>query len=129
MGSDAILSLSRIGQICVMVTDLPRAIAFYRDVLGIPFLFDAPGMAFFACGDVRLMLGVAESPEFEGATSIIYYRVDDIDGAHAALVERGVTFEHEPRVVHRTETSELHLAFFRDSEDNPVALMSETSVA
>ena len=117
--------LSKIGQICIIVKDLPRATAFYRDTLGMKFLFEAPGMSFFDCGGIRLMLGPAEKPELDHPASILYYRVDDIQTAHQTLVERGVSFEHPPRAVHKGEDHDLWLAFCRDSESNPVALMSE----
>jgi methylmalonyl-CoA/ethylmalonyl-CoA epimerase len=116
-----------IGQISIVVSDVDRATAFYRDVLGLPFLFGFPGMAFFDCGGVRLYLARAEKPELDH-TSIIYYRVPDIGKAAALLKARGVEFEHEPRAAHKDETHELWLGFFKDSEGNNVALMSEVPV-
>ncbi len=80
-------SISEIGQIAVIVHDLERAVLFYRDVLGLQFLFEAPGMAFFQCGGVRLMLGLPEKPEYDHPASIIYYRVGDIDSAYETLRE------------------------------------------
>lgn len=120
--------LSDIGQIAINVHDLPRAVAFYRDVLGMQFLFEAPNLAFFACGSVRLMLGPPESEELDHASCIIYYKVDDIRVAHETLAQRGVRFVHEPRVVHRTDQYELWMAFFHDPDDNPIALMCEIHV-
>ncbi len=117
--------LARIGQIAVNVHDLQRAVEFYRDRLGMRFLFQVPGMAFFDCGGVRLMLGLPEKPEFDHPASIIYYAVDDIRETHRALAAAGVAFVEAPMIVHRAETHDLWLAFFRDSEENPLALMSE----
>jgi predicted enzyme related to lactoylglutathione lyase len=117
--------LSRIGQIFINVHDLARAVTFYRDSLGMKFLFEVPRMAFFDCGGVRLMLGLADRPEFDHPASILYYRVDDIEAAHAALVSRGVVFSAKPHVVARMPTFVLWLAEFRDSEGNNLALMSE----
>ncbi len=118
--------LSRIGQIAITVSDVARAIEFYRDTLGVPLLFEAaPGMAFFQAGDVRLMLGAAESPDAPRFSSIVYFRVDDIAAAHAALSERGVAFTHEPRLIHRGHEADLWLAFFSDPDGNSLALMSE----
>lgn len=119
------LSLGRIGQIAVNAHDLPRAVAFYRDALGMQLLFEVPGMAFFDCAGVRLMLGLPSAPVFDHAASIIYYRVDDIQAAHHTLVERGVTFHEPPHVAARLPDHELWLAFFRDTEKNVLALMSE----
>ena len=116
--------LKEIGQIAINVHDVEKAIAFYRDVLGMEFLFDAPGMGFFSCGGVRLMLAKPEKEEFDHQASIIYYRVDDISGACAILRARRVTFENEPALVHKTDTQELWIASFRDPDQNPVALMS-----
>lgn len=120
--------LNQIGQIAVNVKDVSRAVAFYRDVLGMKFLFEAPGLGFFDCGGVRLMLGRAETDEFDHPTSILYYRVDDIESACAALRAKGVEIEQGPSVVHKTETQELRIAFFHDTEGNPLALMSEVHV-
>jgi methylmalonyl-CoA/ethylmalonyl-CoA epimerase len=120
------LELSRIGQISVTVHDLDRAIAFYRDTLGMKFLFQAPPkMAFFDCGGVRLMLGIPEEAEFDHPASVLYYKVDDIHGAWAALRERGADLRSEPHLVAKMPDHELWLAFFRDTEGNTLALMSE----
>lgn len=118
--------LSEIGQIFVNVRDLDRAVAFYRDQLGMKHLFNAPPqMAFFDLGGIRLLLGVAEKPEFDHPASLVYYKVPDIQAAHAILEGRGVRFEHPPHLVHRGEGYELWLASFRDLDANPLALMSE----
>ena len=119
-------ALSRLGQIGVTVHDLPAMTAFYRDVLRLPFLFAAPGMSFFDCAGVRLMLAV---PEGEGAAadraSILYFAVPDIAAAHAALAARGAAFDGAPHVVHRAPGMELWMASLRDPEGNALALMSE----
>jgi catechol 2,3-dioxygenase-like lactoylglutathione lyase family enzyme len=127
MGFDG---LGTIGQIHVSVTDVDRSVAFYRDVLGIPFLFRVPGqpMAFFDCDGVRLYLGVPESEDFR-SRGVLYFTVDDIDEAHRALAERGVSFRDAPHLVHRTEDAELHMAFFNDPDGNNLALMAEVPVA
>lgn len=118
--------LSEIGQIAVTVEDLERATAFYRDVLGIPFLFSAPpGMAFFDCAGIRLLLGEPELAEGKRHSSVLYFRVPDIHEAHRVLAERGVEFVNEPHLVHRADTYELWLAELHDSEGNTHALMSE----
>ncbi len=118
-------TISGVGQIMINVKDLERAVAFYRDRLGLRFLFQVPGMAFFDCGGIRLMLGVAEKPEFDHAASILYYRVADIVAAQAGLEERGVAFVEPPRAVADLGDRVLWLAFFTDSEGNTAALMSE----
>jgi len=121
--------VSRIGQIAMTVGDLPRAVAFYRDVLGMRFLFDAPpAMAFFDCGGVRLMMSL---PEHTGTAagqqfaSIIYYAVDDIQQAARALEARGVVFEAAPHLVARLPHADLWMAFLRDPDRNLLAIMSE----
>ena len=128
MTQNAGVALSQIGQIAINVRDLDRATAFYRDVLGMTFLFTVPAMAFFQCGDVRVMLGEMEQPEHQHPASIVYYRVADIEVAHEALVARGVPFVQQPVMAHRDDRHELWLAFFHDSEENTVALMSEKLV-
>jgi methylmalonyl-CoA/ethylmalonyl-CoA epimerase len=119
------LQISGIGQISVTVHDLQRAIAFYRDVLEIRFHFEIPNAAFFDCGGIRLMLAVPEAPEFDHPSSILYYRVGEIQQAYELLRSREVPFEHEPQLIARLEGFDLWLAFFRDPENNLLALMSE----
>jgi catechol 2,3-dioxygenase-like lactoylglutathione lyase family enzyme len=121
--------LGRIGQIHVSVADVDRSVAFYRDVLKIPYLFEVPGqsMAFFDCGGVRLYLGTPESDEFR-SNPLLYFSVPDADEAHAALEQRGVRFLGPPHVVHRTESTELWMAFFRDPDENQLAIMAERPV-
>jgi methylmalonyl-CoA/ethylmalonyl-CoA epimerase len=118
-------ALSQIGQIAITVHDTDRAVAFYRDALGLPFLFQAGPLAFFQCGGVRLMLSVPEKPEFDHPASILYYRVDDIDAAHAELTGRGVLFTDKPHFIAKMPDHDLWMAFFRDSEQNLVGLMCE----
>jgi methylmalonyl-CoA/ethylmalonyl-CoA epimerase len=118
--------LDRIGQIAINTRDLSRAVAFYRDTLGMRFLFEAPPkLAFFDCGGVRLMLGGAEKPEFDHPASVLYYKVADIQASYATLRERGVRFIDEPHVIARLPDHVLWMSFFHDSEDNVLALMSE----
>lgn len=118
-----------IHQIHVPVRDLDRATTYYRDVLGIPYLFTAPpGMAFFQCGPVRLLLGVPEEGRGRGSSGIVYYKVGDIEAAVDALEARGVAFVNRPHRVHRGGGIEVWLAEFEDGEGNTLALMSETAV-
>lgn len=122
--------LDRIGQISIRVHDLERAVAFYRDVLGMRFLFQVPPtLAFFDCGGIRLMLGTPENAEFDHPASVIYYDVDDIRAAHAAIAGRGATFIDEPHLVARLPHAELWMSFLRDPDDNVLALMSEVEPA
>ena len=117
--------ISRIGQIAINVKELDRAVAFYRDTLGMRYLFPIPNAAFFDCGGVRLMLGRAETPELDHPASIVYYQVDDIGATCATLAAAGVAFEHPPRMIARMPDHELWMAFFHDSEGNVLGLMSE----
>lgn len=118
--------LSQIGQIAVPVRDLKRAVAFYRDTLGIRFLFQAPpGFAFFDCGGVRLLLDAPAKAHSENYASIIYYRVADIHTAFETLSARGVAFEQKPHLVAKMPDHELWMAFFHDPDQNLLALMCE----
>jgi methylmalonyl-CoA/ethylmalonyl-CoA epimerase len=117
--------LDRIGQIAVPVRDIAKSVAFYRDVLGMRFLFEFPNLAFFDCGGVRLLLDKPETAEFENHSSVIYYKVDDIRASHAALVARGVEFIDEPHLIARMPDHELWMSFFRDPDQNVLALMCE----
>lgn len=121
-------AVRRIGQIAVMVEDVDRARDFYRDVVGLRHLFDAPPrMSFFECGGLRLMLGEQEGGA--GGTSILYLDVADISAAHERLTGLGVRFDAVPHHVADLGDRDLWLAFFRDSEENVMALMSEVPKA
>ena len=118
-------TLSRIGQIAINVHDVDRATAFYRDVLGLAHLFRAGQLSFFDCGGVRLMLDKAEKPEFDHPSSIIYFQVGDIQAAHRRIKDAGAKFEDQPHVIAHMPKYDLWMTFFRDTEGNLLALMSE----
>jgi len=122
------IGITRLGQIAINVKDVDRAAAFYENVLNLKLLFKAPpGLAFFDCGGVRLMLDHAEKPEFDHPSSVLYFAVPDIQSAYAKLKDSGVRFEDEPHMIAKMPTHDLWMTFFRDSEDNVLALMSEVS--
>jgi predicted enzyme related to lactoylglutathione lyase len=124
----AVTGLQRIQQISIRTHDTARAVAFYRDALGLKLLFQAPPqLAFFDCGGVRLMLSPAE-PEFDHQGSVIYFAADDIKVSHAALAAAGVKFRSEPHMIAKLPDREVWLADFIDSEGNVLALMSEPRV-
>jgi methylmalonyl-CoA/ethylmalonyl-CoA epimerase len=123
--TDATLGISGIGQISIIVQDVDRATVFYRDVLGLALLFTVPGLAFFDCGGVRLMLGRADTPELDHPSSILYFRVPDIRAGHQRLVERGVKIVAPPRLIAPMAKYDLWMTAFRDSEGNIHQLMSE----
>src|SRR5262245_37589622 len=124
-GGRSLKMLNRIGQIAVVASDVKRATTFYRDVLGMKLLFEVPPkLSFFDCGGVRLMISLPEG-EGVGKSSILYYKVDDIQAVHRTLSDRGVAFMTSPHMVAKLPDHELWLADFRDSEGNVLALMSE----
>lgn len=118
--------LSTIGQVAMVVKDLARAVPFYRDTLGMRFIFQAPpGLAFFDCNGVRLMLDGAAEEEFDHPGSILYFKVDDIQAVYADLKGKGVEFRDAPHLIAKLPDHELWMAFFRDGEGNTLALMHE----
>jgi len=120
------VGITRLGQIQIRAHDVERAAAFYEDILGLKLLFKAPPrLAFFDCGGVRLMLDRPEKQEFDHASSILYFAVPDIQAAHAKMKTQSVKFEDEPHMIARMPDHDLWMTFFRDSEDNLLALMSE----
>lgn len=126
MPADTPFALGPIGQIAVPVQDLDAAIAFYRDTLGLPFLFRAPpGLAFFDCAGVRLLLSVPETAEIARHSSVIYFKVGDIQSAYQTLRERGAPFDDAPHIVAKMETYDLWMAFLRDPAGNLLGIMSE----
>jgi len=120
------LGLATIGQIAMNAHDIPRAVRFYRDTLGMQLLFEVPPkMAFFDCAGVRLMLSLPENAEFDHAGSVLYFRVDDIEQTYTTFKDRGVAFAEQPHLIARMPDHELWMAFFKDSEGNTLALMAE----
>jgi len=124
--TEAHVALRRVAQIAIVAHDVARATHFYRDVLGLRLLFEAPpGLAFFDCGGVRLMVGPPEGLDAAGAASLVYYDVADIHAAHDALRARGVHFANAPHLIAALADRDVWLAELRDSEGNRLALMSE----
>ena len=118
--------ITRLGQIQIRAHDVERAADFYEKVLGVKLLFKAPpGLAFFDCCGVRLMVDRPEKPEFDHASSILYFAVPNIKAARSGMEAKGVRFEDEPHMIARMPEHDLWMTFFRDSEDNLLALMSE----
>ncbi|HEX4963277.1 MAG TPA: VOC family protein [Thermoanaerobaculia bacterium] len=122
-------SLSQIGQIAVTVHDLDRAVSFYKEVLGLALLYQfPPKLAFFDAAGVRLMLSLPEEPQFDHPSSVLYFKVDDIQSTWESLREGGADLIREPHLLARMPDHELWMAFFKDSEGNLLALMSEVRV-
>ena len=117
-------ALGAIGQIAITVTNLDLAVNFYRDTLGLPFLFRARNMAFFDCSGLRLMLALPEANQGD-YRSVVYYKVDDIEASAQALRDRGVAFEQDPSRIAQMPDHDLWMAFFRDPDRNLLALMCE----
>jgi methylmalonyl-CoA/ethylmalonyl-CoA epimerase len=120
------IGIARIGQIQMRAHDVERAADFYQNILGLRLLFKAPpGLAFFDCGGVRLMIDRPEKAEFDHPGSILYFSVPDIQAAYERLKEKDVKFEDEPHIIAKMTDHDLWMTFFRDSEGNLLALMSE----
>ena len=119
------VALDRIGQIAIRAKDIGRAVQFYRETLGMRFLFEVPNLAFFDCGGVRLMLSTTELDEFDHPASTLYYKVADINASYEALRKRSVEFIDKPHLIAQLQDHDLWMVFFRDTEGNVLALMSE----
>jgi methylmalonyl-CoA/ethylmalonyl-CoA epimerase len=114
------------GQVALSVSDVARSTAFYREAVGLRFLFAAgPSLAFLDLGNARLMLSAPEGEFTPGSSTVLYLRVADLTGAHAAMRERGVTFVDEPHLVAPMPDHDLWMCFFRDPDGHTIALMSE----
>lgn len=115
-----------IGQIAITVSDVAKATAFYRDVLGLKFLFPAgPNLAFLAAGSVRVMLSTPQGHGEPGKNSILYFKVSDIVTTHEAVVARGAKNERAPQLTAKMPDHELWIGFVRDPDGNLVGLMEE----
>jgi catechol 2,3-dioxygenase-like lactoylglutathione lyase family enzyme len=120
------MSVEGLLQIHITVSDLARAVSFYRDILGIDFLFEVPdqSMAFLDLNGVRLYLGIAESAEFESAP-LLYLSVADIDAEHQRMSGLGVEFISTPHIVHHAEAYDLWMADFKTPEGHIHVLAEE----
>ncbi|GAA0488847.1 hypothetical protein GCM10008986_13330 [Salinibacillus aidingensis] len=120
--------IKNVGQIGIPVKDINRALDFYKDKLGLSLLFNTDSMAFFECNGLRLMLTLPEKEEFAHSSSVIYFQVNNIKDTYERLVGKEVTFIDEPHVVTKMGQTETWMVFFKDTEDNTHALMSEVQV-
>ena len=123
--STARLGITQIGQIAIRAQELERAVAFYRDMLELPFLFSTGDLAFLQCGEVRLMLSQPETTAADHPGSIIYYKVANIQQAYDRLRNQNVRFIDEPHLIAKMADHELWMVFFYDTEGNTLALMAE----
>ncbi|MBW7932766.1 MAG: VOC family protein [Gemmatimonadaceae bacterium] len=119
------MNIGPLAQVGVTFHDVPAAAAWYRDVLGLPLVFETNGMAFFAMGDVRLMLTPPSSPEFDHPASVLYFKVPDIQAAYDALAAKGATFEDQPHLVGKMGNTEIWMFFVRDPERHLVGITEE----
>lgn len=118
--------LSTIGQIAITVSDIEKALAFYRDTLGLDFLFSAgPELAFLNADGVRIMLSTAQGARAVGANSILYFKVSDIEAVHSAILARGANNERNPQLAAKMSDHDLWIGFLRDPDGNLVGLMEE----
>lgn len=120
--------IQKIGQLAVPVKNLDQAVNFYKEKLGLPLLFTSNGLAFFDCNGIRLLLSVPETEEFARSSSVIYFQVENIKEAYEDLRNKEVLFIDEPHLIAKMGQIETWMAFFKDSEDNIHALMSEFEV-
>jgi methylmalonyl-CoA/ethylmalonyl-CoA epimerase len=122
------MSLFSLGQVALTVNNVDVSVAFYRDKLGLPFLFSAPPkLAFFDLDGIRLMIAEPETEQVLMGNSTLYFKVDDIQTAYETLRGRGVAFDDGPHLIARMDTTELWMAFFRDPDHNLMGIMSEVS--
>lgn len=117
--------IQEIRQIAVPIKKIESAVEFYKEVLGLPLLFQTETMAFFECNGQRILLSLPEKEEFANASSVLYFKVEDIKKSVEQLNEKGVSFIDQPHVVAKMDDIETWMTFFKDSEGNTHALMSE----
>jgi predicted enzyme related to lactoylglutathione lyase len=127
MGTQTLIT--RLNQVALSVHDMDRAVTFYRDVVGLHFLFRAPNVAFFGLAGLRLMLGQAEPPELKPAGTVLYFDVADLDASFAQLSQRGAVAQSAPHRVARLGDRDLWMAFFHDPDGNMFALTAERPAA
>jgi predicted enzyme related to lactoylglutathione lyase len=120
------VKLSDIGQIAITVSNVEVALEFYRDILGLSFLFSpAPTLAFLAAGGLRIMLSTPQGAGTVGANSTLYFKTQDIETSYASIIARGATVERAPQLAAKMPDHELWIGFVRDPDGNLVGLMEE----
>jgi predicted enzyme related to lactoylglutathione lyase len=120
------VKLSDIGQIAITVSNVEMALGFYRDTLGLTFLFSpAPTLAFLAAGGVRIMLSTPQGAGTVGVNSTLYFKVQDIEATYSSILARGATAERIPQLAAKMPDHELWIGFVRDPDGNLVGLMEE----
>ncbi len=120
------LGIEKIGQIAIAITDLEKSVVFYKDILNLELLFKVPpNLAFFNCGGTRLMMTSLQGEEKDHNTSVIYYKISDIQQATELLENRGVEFERKPQLAAKMEEHELWIGFLRDPDQNRIGIMAE----
>ncbi len=122
------MTIEKVAQIGVRVHDVQRAVLFYQDVLGLVLLFQAPELALFQCGALRLFLSLSEGPRFDHPASIVYYQVSDLDRAYRELKAKGVAFEDAPHQVGQLGDRAVWMALFSDTEGNVLAITDERPI-
>ena len=127
-GENHMTKINGIGQVAVPVKEINRATSFYKDILGLPLLFSTDTMAFFDCDGVRLLLSLPEKEPFGAASSVLYFNTLDIHGSYETLQAQNVSFLDKPHVVAKIGSTETWMVFFKDTEGNTHALMSEVAV-
>lgn len=120
--------IQKIGQIGVPIKNVDRAIEFYKEVLELPLLFNTENIAFFECNGQRLLLSLPEKDEFANSSSVIYFQVEDIKKSVEQLIEKGVSFIDQPHIIAKMGNTETWMTFFKDTEGNTHALMSEVQI-
>jgi methylmalonyl-CoA/ethylmalonyl-CoA epimerase len=118
-------TIQKIGQIGLPIKNLDTAIQFYKEVMGFPLLFKTDSMAFFDCNGIRLFLSLPEQEQFSHSSSILYFQVEDIKKAYEDLLEKSVSFIDKPHLIAKMGQTETWMTFFKDTENNTLALMSE----
>ncbi|MHA6534592.1 VOC family protein [Paenibacillus sp. BAC0078] len=121
--------INGIGQVSIRVHDMEISTRFYQETLGLNMLFQIPNMTFFECNGIQIMLSIPENPKFDHPSSVFYFKVDNINAAYEALVNRNVDFLGKPHKISEVGQTETWMAFFHDPDQNVHALMSEVTVS
>ncbi|WP_236718018.1 VOC family protein [Actinoplanes sp. TFC3] len=106
----------------MLVTDLARSIAFYKDMLGFYEIDAGPGSAVLASGDTRLVLRAVHDLSAVGRLIYLNLEVGEVEGVFEELKRKGVAFVHGPRPVSRGDKLELWAASFHDPDNHNIAI-------
>lgn len=118
--------ITELGQLAITVENVKRSLEFYRDILGLDFIFSpSENLAFLRCGATRIMLATPQGAGEIGKNSIPYFKLSNIEEFYKTAVANGARQEREPQLAVQMPDHELWIGFLKDPDENLIGIMEE----